>query len=735
MRSHKVRQPPSSAELYTPLGPGEIRVLEIFPAWDSDGESTVSCRLVKTNMTRGVKYSALSYVWGPRLPTKYITINGVTRPVTINLACALKSLRNTGALDEGRRLEGGRIAPLEQPHHGHKRRHHSGSRFTRALDTMLPGSLSGPESVHIWVDAVCINQADLAERNQQVAQMASIYKNAQQVISWLGESDEFHRLDLGLNLVHGIYQSLRPRQSKNPNKRVRVDVNSGLEWVAQQADLLYGYEDGKTPNIHWDGALNIGKCEYWTRVWIIQEIAMARSGADNILLCGDTCATYAEYCAFSAFLGHLAEAGKRLWGPIDNTVRILLSTSHGANTAKNREKQIRAIQNGKFNATMLLISAMTHRATDPKDMIYGFQSLMSDTQTSVDYGLSVRDVYLNWAREDFRAFRITDMTMWTSGIGLDSYRNTHGLPSWFPDLSTLSSLVEVREPIDPHPSDTNALGLLSQVVYQVNPKAVKGQRPELTDSLDMWLPSVVFGEIDMVVQGEELRIWEPRHSEKAFEMYASILSQFRYGVRAHEENTTTLGALFHAIYQGRDPFDNAPMCFPLDPTLPSLQFFVRGIRYAIQKYPCSKSVLDELGLTSHEQLWPLFCRLLFGPNLSQDQCDLIFPAATPFSVLVEFNQEHLEESSYSEFLGRLTRSKRVSFFKTRDGYLGMGPRYIRPGDKLVASGISTLPSIVRESDNTHYYHVGTCYIAGFGPDELSAKWGRDEVIEDTLTLR
>jgi hypothetical protein len=38
----------------------------------------------------------------------------------------------------------------------------------------------------LWIDAVCIDQGNLEERNQQVAQMRDIYTNAKSVIVWLG---------------------------------------------------------------------------------------------------------------------------------------------------------------------------------------------------------------------------------------------------------------------------------------------------------------------------------------------------------------------------------------------------------------------------------------------------------------------------------------------------------------------------------------------------------------------
>ena len=42
----------------------------------------------------------------------------------------------------------------------------------------------------IWVDAVCINQADINERGHQVQIMAKIYSKAYRVIIWLGEATD-----------------------------------------------------------------------------------------------------------------------------------------------------------------------------------------------------------------------------------------------------------------------------------------------------------------------------------------------------------------------------------------------------------------------------------------------------------------------------------------------------------------------------------------------------------------
>ncbi|KAH7074873.1 heterokaryon incompatibility protein-domain-containing protein, partial [Paraphoma chrysanthemicola] len=82
----------------------------------------------------------------------------------------------------------------------------------------------------LWIDAMCIDQRNLAERSQQVRQMATIYGNAQEVLVWLGKSV---RLD---GIIEWVQQSHT------------VEENSRLDKICSNP--------------------------YWTRAWIAQEILL-----------------------------------------------------------------------------------------------------------------------------------------------------------------------------------------------------------------------------------------------------------------------------------------------------------------------------------------------------------------------------------------------------------------------------------------------------------------------------
>jgi hypothetical protein len=141
---------------YTPLAsPKHIRLLRIAPSTSTSDHIEVSLEEVEINA--GIPYECLSYTWDdPKFrPSssdageywntshKRIICNGAVTYIRQNLHDALVQLRSSGSL--------------------------------------------GP----IWIDALCINQDDVSERNTEVGRMGIIYERASQVVVWLGEEDEY----------------------------------------------------------------------------------------------------------------------------------------------------------------------------------------------------------------------------------------------------------------------------------------------------------------------------------------------------------------------------------------------------------------------------------------------------------------------------------------------------------------------------------------------------------------
>lgn len=157
-----------------------IRLVVLEPAYLHKGSFDIRCRLQHVAFAQRPKYEALSYTWGTDAPWKEIFLDNKPFFVRGNLWDALRHLRRASS--------------------------------ERAL----------------WIDAICINQNDISERNRQVRIMPHIYNRAESVLVWLG-----------------LFPS----------------------------DFLGGLEPGAWTRRHID---EICSRDYWQRVWIIQEIGKAR---------------------------------------------------------------------------------------------------------------------------------------------------------------------------------------------------------------------------------------------------------------------------------------------------------------------------------------------------------------------------------------------------------------------------------------------------------------------------
>ncbi|POS76294.1 hypothetical protein DHEL01_v205313 [Diaporthe helianthi] len=129
--------------VYPPLPSSRhIRVLKLHPAPSSD-DPALSVELLSVPLDNAPPFKALSYAWGTSSPRTEIRCSGLTIAVGPSLYSALCHMR------------------------------HSTPGKTRLM----------------WVDALCINQEDIPERNAQVRIMNDIYKRAWGTMIWLGEAD------------------------------------------------------------------------------------------------------------------------------------------------------------------------------------------------------------------------------------------------------------------------------------------------------------------------------------------------------------------------------------------------------------------------------------------------------------------------------------------------------------------------------------------------------------------
>ena len=126
--------------IYTSLKVGEIRLILLHSGRSDDPLTCTFHHYVLSPRNTSSKYIAVSYCWGNEALTHPIVVNGHPSHITENLASAMYHIR-----------------------------------------TNTKGNYAA-----LWVDAICINQADLAEKSLQIGRMRLIYESAVAVICWLG---------------------------------------------------------------------------------------------------------------------------------------------------------------------------------------------------------------------------------------------------------------------------------------------------------------------------------------------------------------------------------------------------------------------------------------------------------------------------------------------------------------------------------------------------------------------
>jgi hypothetical protein len=260
------------------LQPSHIKLVYLQPSKNYD--SDLECRLVDHHgfdpnqfTIRGLHYAALSYTWGdPVFDRTLYQLDGDKIMITENLDAALRKVRD------------------------------------RCSEQIL------------WVDAICIDQGDLAERTFQVKTMHSVYYQATQVHAWLGSESELNDGQICFALFERIFERLANHQKQfHPANRDTSTCHEGqAAFDTCQADLKSVLT--RFDRAHIDKMLQkFFERKYFSRRWIIQEITFSQN---LILHCGSSTLkwTLDSDCTKSLFLDTI-----QLFVD-DNAIKILRAT-------------------------------------------------------------------------------------------------------------------------------------------------------------------------------------------------------------------------------------------------------------------------------------------------------------------------------------------------------------------------------------------------------------------------
>ncbi|KAI0858075.1 heterokaryon incompatibility protein-domain-containing protein [Xylaria cubensis] len=229
----------------------------------------------------------------------------------------------------------------------------------------------------LWVDFICINQANIEERQEQVQWMTEIYGNARRVHVWLG----------------------KPGYPVDAGARDNI-VDEELETAVQHIKSL-----GKLDDANHLGSVDIGirnkaslhnleplfkllKSGWFGRRWIVQEVGVAKRATVH---CGDKQFSWEELTHAVALLETIGRDGS-----IDRLFKLRPDTRHVSEYAGNISAlpAYRLIQNvsglyrGLANQKrsearsleQLVCYLVVFECSEPRDVIYAVLGIASDVR-------------------------------------------------------------------------------------------------------------------------------------------------------------------------------------------------------------------------------------------------------------------------------------------------------------------------------------------------------------------
>jgi hypothetical protein len=320
---------PTRPYIYSPLRQDtkEVRLLAIHPSIDRDGP--VCCALTSVPLSSAGPFKALSYVWGDPTSTSKLCIDGAELEITRNLAIALRYIRHS------------------------------------------------TETQVFWIDGICINQADMSERSEQVLLMAEIYRQADRVVAWLGEEE--NDSSVAMNMLSKLADVWLDYRDHN------INPGRGLNGISNAFELAI-----------WTAIRHIFMRAWWTRLWIYQEVILARS---ITLSCGQDTLDWEDLANVYRLLASLLSPQNALYlGPVDTgPVLIVAEMTNWTTLVVNRAWSTQV----QSNMLHLLRSCSTRQSTDPRDRFYAVLGLASDARNfgKPSYTIPAEEVFENFTQK------------------------------------------------------------------------------------------------------------------------------------------------------------------------------------------------------------------------------------------------------------------------------------------------------------------------------------------------
>ncbi|RYP71856.1 hypothetical protein DL771_004568 [Monosporascus sp. 5C6A] len=624
-------EPDSSVPFqYTPLtSPSNFRILHLKQRPGSPAASLYGS-LIQASIDAPPEYYALSYAWGDSTLCESLEVDGKRLGITANCAAALRRM------------------------------------------------IHGKAQRYIWVDSICINQADtteaLEERGRQVAMMDQIYRNAIQVNVHLGAGDAAS--DAAIVALKGLAKYLLGATVPGPQR----------EFFRRKYESLADDVLASTPEYPYGKLHGLFRLPWFRRLWVLQEVILGR----NVMFYCGKHLIHLKTIVFGADFARLPysklDEGNRHW-------MSYLDYHDAMNEFIRRREEGESLPDLRLSG-VLLPPAVMHEVTRPEDKIHGLYGVCKRLGFELpvpDYHKPLAVVYTEAARAILRdepSFELLSCVCESSGW-------EWGLPSWVPNFSGSFRKWSPSSPPDItffNKGNTAVSGGSSQWQHEFKLDgqglAVRGRRLDIVCASG--LPWMTDATTTMV--GDS-----PLLTGQCIESFVDCI-----------------GSWFEVV-QGLDHGGNG---YQDDKV--AAQLLVRLLAYEGTPHSLNLSAAELESFAGYLSI--LVARAKFDGDVHQ-------------TVLAD-QQENLRDClrvgdhqvipGMTAFLKRIYLNQWKTVFRTVSGYLGVGTHTVQQGDVVAVFHGSPLAAIVRPWEDWFRY-IGPAYVNGIMEGEF---WSKGSAADD-----
>lgn len=400
--------PPSFRYTYQPLtAHNSIRLLNLLPCEDSDPNQSLKCNLTVVSLSDNPSFVALSYTWGENVFPEKLYCHDGALDITTNLHSALLRFR------------------------------------------------LADKPLRIWVDAVCINQANGDEKTRQIPLMTSIYGQATEVLIWLGEASEDSE-DV-MKYLKRIGQRFLDRGGPINEPRDERSPENDLIW----ADVT---ED---PNL--EKTVVIWARPWFSRRWIIQEMALAQKATVH---CGTVSMDWNVLSHANQAISRLAGDGSQYWNKETKKIRQLRAMTMTNMWKLNHIREqiwTNSQSPPRRRIHELLDHARAFDCRDAKDRVFALLAIFNrgrEEPLKIDYSKSEAEVYIAFTRYCLQNDITVDILSLAGTTNHSLIPDSLNLPSWVPNCR-----LPFRSPTDTLNSFDAGYRLASSIALPSDPES------------------------------------------------------------------------------------------------------------------------------------------------------------------------------------------------------------------------------------------------------------------------